>query len=99
MTPDRPLSSRPGAVVEAVVGESVWLLGLAQRRLTRDGPLAALSRGAFAAFFIQGSALIVVAVAAELKAFLVAAVAIAVSFGAGRLLTARTRSGRFLQSV
>ncbi|QQQ79671.1 acyltransferase [Saccharothrix sp. 6-C] len=94
------------AVVEAVlvVGGSVWLLGLAQRRLTRDGPPAvALSRGAFAAFFIQGPVLVVLAVAArplpfpaEAKAFLLAAVAIAGSFGAGRLLTARTRVGRFL---
>ncbi|WP_123741403.1 acyltransferase family protein [Saccharothrix texasensis] len=94
------------AVVEAVlvVGGSVWLLGLAQRRLTRDGPPAvALSRGAFTAFFIQGPVLVVLAAAArplpfpaEVKAFLVAAVAIAGSFGAGRLLTARTRVGRFL---
>lgn len=93
------------AAVEAVlvVGGSVWLLGWAQRRLTRDGPLAtALARGAFAAFFIQGPVLIVLAVAArplpfpaEVKAFLVAAVAIAVSFGAGWLLTTRTGVGRF----
>ncbi|WP_033440514.1 acyltransferase family protein [Saccharothrix sp. NRRL B-16314] len=94
------------AVVEAVlvVGGSVWLLGWAQRRLTRDGPLAvALSRGAFAAFFIQGPVLIVLAVAArplpfpaEVKAFLVAAIAILVSFGVGWLLATRTRLGRFL---
>lgn len=93
------------AVVEAVlvVGGSVWLLGWAQRRLTRDGPLAtALSRGAFAAFFIQGPVLIVLAVAArplpfpaEVKAFLVAAAAIAVSFGAGWALTTKTRVGRY----
>ena len=94
------------AVVEAVlvVGGSVWLLGWAQRRLSRDGPLAAaLARGAFAAFLIQGPVLILLAVAArplpfpaEAKAFLVAATAIAVSFGAGWLLTTRTRLARFL---
>ncbi|ONI84618.1 hypothetical protein ALI22I_29160 [Saccharothrix sp. ALI-22-I] len=93
------------AVVEAVlvVGGSVWLLGWAQRRLTRDGPLAvALSRGAFVAFFIQGPVLIVLAVAArplpfpaEVKAFLVAAAAIAVSFATGWALTSRTRASRF----
>lgn len=94
------------AVVEAVlvVGGSVWLLGWAQRRLTRDGPLAAaLGRGAFAAFVIQGPVLIVLAVAArplpfpaEVKAFLVAAIAISASFWVGWLLATRTRLGRFL---
>lgn len=93
------------AAVEAVlvVGGSVWLLGWAQRRLTRDGPLAtALARGAFAAFFIQGPVLILLAVLArplpfpaEAKGFLVAAAAIAVSFTAGWWLTTRTRAGRF----
>ncbi len=92
------------AVVEAVlvVGGSVWLLGWAQRRLTGHGPLAAaLSRGAFAAFCIQGPVLIVLAVAArplpfpaEVKAFLVAGAAIVASFAAGWALTSRTRVGR-----
>ncbi|WP_367128404.1 acyltransferase [Saccharothrix sp. HUAS TT1] len=94
------------AAVEAVlvVGGSVWLLGLAQRRLTRDGPLAtALARGAFAAFVVQGPVLVLLAVAArplplpaEAKAFPVAATAIAVSFAVGWALTTRTRAGRFL---
>ncbi|QFZ21646.1 acyltransferase family protein [Saccharothrix syringae] len=93
------------AAVEAVlvVGGSVWLLGWAQRRLTRDGPLATgLARGAFAAFVVQGPVLVLLAVAArplplpaEVKAFLVAAAAIAVSFAAGWLLTSRTRAAKF----
>ncbi|GAA0210657.1 acyltransferase [Saccharothrix mutabilis subsp. mutabilis] len=91
-------------VVESVlvVGGSVWLLGLAQRRLTGGGALAgALARSAFAAFVVQGPVLVLLAVAArpvplpaEGKAFLVAAAAIAASFGLGRLLTAHTRLGR-----
>ncbi|NUT96751.1 MAG: acyltransferase [Saccharothrix sp.] len=94
------------AVVESVlvVGGSVWLLGLAQRRLAGGGPFAAaLARSAFAAFVLQGPVLVLLAVAArplplpaEAKAFLVAGLGIAVSFGLGRLVTAHTRLGRFL---
>ncbi|CAL9515849.1 hypothetical protein SUDANB95_03701 [Actinosynnema sp. ALI-1.44] len=92
------------AVVESVlvVGGSVWLLGLAQRKLTGGGALAgALARSAFAAFVVQGPVLVLLAVAArpvplpaEGKAFAVAAAAVAASFALGRLLTAHTRLGR-----
>ncbi|MFI9818553.1 acyltransferase family protein [Saccharothrix variisporea] len=93
------------AVVESVlvVGGSIWLLGLAQRRLTAGGPFAgALARSAFAAFVLQGPVLVLLAVAArpvplpaEVKAFAVALAGVAVSFGVGRLVTAHTRLGRF----
>ncbi|WP_309110489.1 acyltransferase [Saccharothrix sp.] len=92
------------AVVESVlvVGGSVWLLGLAQRRLTGGGALArALARSAFVAFVVQGPVLVLLAVAArplplpaEVKAFVVAGAAIAVSFALGRVVTAHTRLGR-----
>ncbi len=88
-----------------VVAGSVWLLGAAQRRLTGTGPLHRFAtRGAFAAFVLQGPVLIGWAVAlrpwdvpAELKAPLVAAGAIATAFTLGWLL-AGTRAGRILGS-
>jgi hypothetical protein len=94
------------ATVEAVmvVAGSVWLLGTAQRLFTGTGRLAlASSRGAYAAFIVQGPILLGLAlavrplpVAVELKAFLVAAAGIAGSFWLGRLLVTRTPLGRAL---
>jgi hypothetical protein len=78
-----------------VVAGSVWLVGLAERRLHGSGPRAAgWARGAFAAFVIQGPVLMAVASAGRLldapagvKAPLVAAIAIALCFWLGRHLT------------
>jgi hypothetical protein len=88
------------AIVEGilVVAGSLWLLGLAQRHLTQHGRFAqACSRAAFPAFVIQGPVLILVALAlrpvaapAELKAPLVAAVALVGSFWVGWRLVSRT---------
>ena len=82
------------ATVEGVlvVAGSVWLVGLAERRLAGAGPRARRWVGAaFAAFVIQGPVLMVLASAmrpfplpAEVKAPVVAAVAIAVCFRLGR---------------
>ncbi|GAY07354.1 alpha/beta fold hydrolase [Pseudonocardia sp. N23] len=81
------------AVVEAmlVVLGSVWLVGIAERRLTRSGPRwTRWSRNAFAAFVIQGPVLLVLASAlrpfpapAWVKAPLVGAAAIAVCWWVG----------------
>jgi len=85
-----------------VVVGSVWLLGMAQRRMTQRGRLAtAATRAAYAAFVLQGPVLLTIAVAArpvtvpvEVKAFLVAALGIGFSFWLGWLLVSRTRLGR-----
>ena len=78
------------AAVDAVlcVFGSVWLLSIAQRRLTRPLPHGrALSRSAYAAFIVQTPVLIALALAlrpvgvpAEVKALLVAAGGIAGSY-------------------
>jgi len=81
-----------------VVAGSVWLLGMAQRKLNHSGPLAsACARGAFAAFVLQAPVLLAFAVAVrpmavpvELKAFLVAGLSIVVSFWLGWLVVSRT---------
>jgi hypothetical protein len=80
----------------AVFG-SVWLLGVAQRRLNRQvrwGP--ALSRSAYAAFLVQGLVLIGLALAlrsipvpAEVKALVVSGGGVAGSFALGWLLVSR----------
>ena len=85
-----------------VVSGSLWLLGLAQRHLTQQGRFAqACSRAAFPAFVIQGPVLILVAVAlrpldapAELKAPLVAAIALVGSFWLAWLLVSRSEPVR-----
>ncbi|MET9231069.1 acyltransferase [Lentzea sp. NPDC003310] len=87
------------AVVEGVlvVAGSLWLIGLAQRRLTRQGPLRqGLARSAYVAFVVQGPVLLLLAtglrpldVPAEVKAPLVGAGAIAVSFAVGWFVTSR----------
>lgn len=89
------------AIVEGilVVTGSIWLLGLAQRHLTQNGRLAkACSRAAFPAFVIQGPVLILLALAlrpldapAEVKAPLVAGLALVSSFWLGWRLVSRTR--------
>jgi Acyltransferase family len=89
------------AAVEAslVVAGSVWVLGLAQRRLVHGGPLSlACGRAAFAAFVLQAPVLLTLAIAArpldlpaEGKALLVGALAVPACFGLGRLLVDRSR--------
>jgi hypothetical protein len=87
------------AVIETAltVFGSVWLLGVAQRRLDRRirwGP--ALARSAYGAFMVQGLVLIGLAVAlraaplpAEAKAVIVAGGGIAGSFALAWLLISR----------
>jgi hypothetical protein len=85
-----------------VVFGSVWLLGLAQRRFTWDGPLAAAcSRGAFPAFVLQGPVLVLLAVAqrplalpAEAKALMLVVAGIALSFWLGHLVVRKPEPGR-----
>lgn len=87
------------------VGASVWLLGLAQRRLNRP-PTARgriLARSAYAAFLLQGLVLIGLMIAlrplnvpAEAKALAVAGLGVAGSFAVGALLVTRTPLGRIL---
>ncbi|HEX7745916.1 MAG TPA: acyltransferase [Micromonosporaceae bacterium] len=88
------------AGVEAclVVAGSVWILGLAQRRLAHAGPLStACGRAAFAAFVLQAPVLLTLAIAArpldlpaEGKAVLVGLLAVPTCFGLGRLFIDRT---------
>ncbi len=87
------------------VGASVWLLGLAQRRLNRHpGPLGrAMARSAYAAFLLQGVVLIGLMIAlrpigvpAEAKALTVAGLGVAGSFALAWVLVTRTRLGRIL---
>ncbi|MFD9704647.1 acyltransferase [Lentzea sp. NPDC059081] len=87
------------ALVEGtlVVAGSLWLIGLAQRRLTGQGPLAeGLARSAYVAFVVQGPILLSLATAlrpldlpAEVKAPVVGAGAVAVAFAIGWLVTSR----------
>ncbi|WP_176929836.1 acyltransferase family protein [Lentzea albidocapillata] len=80
-----------------VVAGSLWLIGLAQRRLTRQGPFAeGLARSAYVAFVVQGPILLALAtglrpldLAAEVKAPLVGAGAIVLSFWIGWYVTSR----------
>lgn len=87
------------------VGTSVWLLGLAQRRLNRHpGPLGrAMARSAYGAFVLQGVVLIGLMIAlrpidvpAEVKALVVAGLGVAGSFGLSWILVTRTRIGRIV---
>ncbi|WP_406046534.1 hypothetical protein OG799_12305 [Micromonospora sp. NBC_00898] len=87
-----------------MVAGSVWVLGTAQRRLLCGGRLSvACGRSAYAAFILQGPALLTLAIAArplalpaEAKAVLVAALGVPVCFGLGWLVIDRTRLGRIL---
>jgi hypothetical protein len=87
------------------VGASVWLLGVAQRRLNRPaGPRGrALARSAYGAFVLQGVVLVglmialrPVGVPAEIKALAVAGLGVVGSFGLAWLLVTRTPLGRIL---
>lgn len=94
------------ATVEAVlvVSGSVWLLGFAQRTFSGRGRIAtSAARSSFAAFILQGPVLIALSVAlrpmdapAEVKAPLVAALAIMICFGLGWIAVNRTRLGRLV---
>lgn len=85
------------AAVEStlVVSGSIWLVGVAERRLDRSGARAtSWSSAAFGAFVVQGPVLMLLATAArpfelpaEIKAPLVAAIAVIASFWLSRLLT------------
>ena len=87
------------AALDAVlcVFGSVWLLSVAQRRLTRPLPHgSALARSAYGAFILQTPVLIGLAVAlrplalpAEVKALVVAIGGVAASFGVAWLLVTR----------
>jgi hypothetical protein len=87
------------ATVEGVlvVAGSLWLIGLAQRRLTGQGPFTqGLARSAYVAFVVQGPILLSLATAlrplplpAEVKAPVVGAGAVAVSFAIGWVVTSR----------
>ncbi|NGY59881.1 acyltransferase [Lentzea sp. NEAU-D13] len=87
------------ALIEGVlvVAGSVWLIGLAQRRLNTQGPFTeGLARSAYVAFIVQGPILLSLATAlrplelpAEVKAPLVGAGAIALSFAIGWVVTSR----------
>ena len=79
-----------------MVAGSLWLIGLAQRRLTRQGPFGeGLARSAYVAFSCRGrsarlaTALRPLDLPAEAKAPLVGAGAIALSFAIGWFVTSR----------
>jgi acyltransferase-like protein len=87
------------------VGASVWLLGLAQRRLNRPpGPFGrAMARSAYGAFLLQGIVLIAVMIAlrpidlpAEVKALAAAGLGVTGSFALAWTLATRTRLGRII---
>jgi acyltransferase-like protein len=90
-------------VVEAtlVVAGSVWLLAWAQRRLTsRAAGVSEVARAAYAAYLLQAPVLLGLEISARsldwpavAKAILVAALAVAGSFGLGWLIIHRARSG------
>lgn len=87
------------ALVEGVlvVAGSLWLIGLAQRRLAGQGRFAeGLARSAYVAFVVQGPILLALATGlrpldlpAEVKAPVVGAGAIALSFAIGWYVTSR----------
>jgi len=80
-----------------VVFGPVWLLAVAQRHLRRHLPWGAwLGRSAFGAFVLQTPVLIGLALAlrpvhlpAEIKALVVAAASVALSYGLAHLLITR----------
>lgn len=83
-----------------LVGGSVWLVGTAERRLSGSGQrTTGWTRAAFGAFVIQGPVLMVLStvarladVPAEVKAPLVAAAAIVISFWVGGRISSLFRS-------
>ena len=100
------LAALTWAMAEGALAVSgpVWVLSLVQRRLNGSGPLRrAMARGSYAAFMLQGPVLIVLALSlrpldlsGDVKAFVVATLGIAGSFGLAWPLVTRTRLGRVL---
>jgi hypothetical protein len=89
-----------GVEAALVVAGSVWLFGLAQRRLAGTGPRSAdWARASYAAFALQAPVLLILAIAlrpvpwlAEAKAGLVAALGVPATFWlATRLVRTRLR--------
>jgi hypothetical protein len=85
------------------VALSVWLLGVAQRRLDRGSGRTWATRGAYAAFLVQAYVLVGLALLlrpfalpAEVKAAVVSTVGVLASFALGRVLVARTPLRRIL---
>jgi hypothetical protein len=87
-----------------LISGSIWLLGLAQRRMARGGHLsAACGRSAYAAFILQAPVLLALATAMrplaappEAKALVVGALAVPACLGLGWLGITRTRLGRLV---
>jgi len=87
-----------------VVFGSIWLLGVAQKRLVEGGKVRdAAIRSSFAAFVLQGPVLIMLAIAlrpmpapAEVKAPLLGVLGVVACFGLGWILISRTKLGRLL---
>ena len=87
-----------------VVGACVWVLGFAQRRLDRQGAFRrALGRSAYGAFLLQGPVLIALALVlrpfdlpGEVKALVVAALGVVLSFALAWPLVTRTALRRIL---
>jgi acyltransferase-like protein len=100
--------SWPAALTAAAEGllavtVSVCLLGLAQRHLNRPWGTGWASRGAYAAFLVQGHVLVAlalllrpVAVPAEVKGLVVSVLGVLACFGLGWLVVARTPLRRVL---
>lgn len=94
------------AVAEGLVtvGASLWLVGLSAAHDHPPGPLArAGARAAYGAYVLQAPVLVALAMAlrflpapAEVKAPLLAGLAVAASFGLAHLLVTRTPVGRVL---
>lgn len=86
------------------VGASLWLVGLSAAHDHPPGPLArAGARAAYGAYVLQAPVLVALAMAlrflpapAEVKAPLLACLAVAASFGLAHLLVTRTPVGRML---
>lgn len=86
------------------VAGCLWVLGFAQRRLDRQGPLGAkLARAAYGAFLVQGPVLILGALALRpfglwggAKALILAVVGVAASYAIAYPIVTRTALRRFL---
>jgi uncharacterized membrane protein len=86
------------------VAGCLWVLGFAQRRLDRQGPLGAkLARAAYGAFLVQGPVLILGALALRpfglwggAKALILAVVGVAASYAVAYPIVTRTALRRFL---
>lgn len=100
------LAALVAAMLEGVIALAapIWILGFAQRHLTRTGPLRrAMARGSYAAFMLQGPVLFGLELAfrnldltGDLKALLVALLGISASFALAWPLVTRTPLRRVL---